>query len=373
MKIAIFSFDIDRTCGTGNITHELCKKLFKKGLDFTLFLPKKERRGSVKRINYPFPIKYVLPEYISGFKNKKFLEYFKILDLKKFDLVHCLFELPYCFMAARCAKKNKIPFIMGAQGTYGVLPLTRWQNKFFLNWCYNQAERIIVPSQFTKEKIKQFSKTETEIEIIHNGVNFERFQEKRNIKRLKDKFANKKLLLTAGALKPRKGQDLVIKALAKIKSSHDNFHYLVAGGGDWKNYLKKLSKELGLTEHISLLGSVSGDDIVDYFQLCDIYIHLPRNVNWNFEGFGIVYLEASACRKPIIAADSGGIKDAVVKDRTGLIVSENDVDGAAKAVLRLFKNPGLAKELGENGFKYAKQHDWSIISQKFLDIYKKIL
>jgi len=373
MKIAIFSPEIDRASGFGNIAYELCFEFFREGLDFVLFLPRKRKNDSISHEDYPFPVEYVLPDYISGLKNKNFIKYFKILDLKGFDLVHCLFELPYCFMAARCAKKNKIPFIMGAQGTYGVLPLTKWPNKYFLKWCYSQARKIIVPSQFTKEKIQQFSKTKTEIEIIHNGVNFKRFQEKREITDLRNKFKGKKTLLTVGGLKPRKGQDIVIKALAKVKPVYNNFHYFVAGGGNWITYLNQLSKDSGLIEHVSLLGPVLGEDLVKYFQFCDIYIHLARNVNWNFEGFGIVYLEASACGKPIIAADSGGIRDAVIENKTGLIVPENDFDGATQAILKLFQNPNLAEELGKNGLEYAKEHNWSIIAQKFLETYKKIL
>jgi phosphatidylinositol alpha-1,6-mannosyltransferase len=371
MKIAIFSTSLDVRVGYGNVTHELCKRL-KNLVDFVLYLPESQKKYHQRG----YPIRYVLPEFIFSFKTRKILDYLmlpKIDAIQDFDITHSLFAFPYCILAARVAKKYNKPLLIGAQGTYGVAPLTFWPEKYFLTKAYNQANLIHVPSQFTKEKIQEFSKTKTQIKVIHNGADFHRFQRKQNIKELKNQFGGKKTLLTVGGLKPRKGQDVVIKALAKVKPIYKNFHYFIVGEGRWMDYLKQLAKDLDLTSYISFLGNLTGDELVKYFQFCNIYVHLSRNVNWNFEGFGIVYLEASACAKSIVAADSGGIRDAVIKDRTGLIVSEEDIDGAAQAVLRLFQDPRLAEKLGRNGLEYAKQHDWSIIAQKFLDTYNTIL
>jgi len=371
MKIAIFSPTIDVKNGYGNITYELCEKL-KGKVDFTLFLPKSE----IKHKNIDFPIEYVLPEFIVSFKTKNVLNYLflpKIKDVQNFDIIHSLFAFPYCILAARLAKKYKKPLLMGAQGTYGVDPLMHWPEKYFLTKSYNKADLFTVPSQFTKEKIQEFSETKTPIEIIHNGVDFNRFQEKQNTDDLRSKFGDKKILLTVGGLKSRKGQDIVIEALAKVKKEYDNFCYLVVGDGVWMNDLKSLVESLRLSENVFFTGSLAGEELVKYFQFCDIYVHTPRNKNWHFEGFGIVYLEASACSKPIIAADSGGIKDAVVDNKTGLIVPEEDVDATARAILKLIQDDQLAETLGENGLEYSRQHDWSLIAPKFLNIYSKLL
>jgi phosphatidylinositol alpha-1,6-mannosyltransferase len=231
----------------------------------------------------------------------------------------------------------------------------------------------LTPSVFTKEKIKQFSKTGTEINVVHNGVDFERFQKDLDYSDLYKKYGDKKNLLTVGGLKPRKGQDVVLNSLAKIKDAGYDFHYFIIGDGRWRKYLEQLAKNLKLEKEVSFMGSLDGDDLVRYFQFCDIYIHTPRNVNWNFEGFGIVYLEASACGKPIIAADSGGIKDAVINNKTGLIVKEESVEETAKAVISLFENPTKAKSLGEGGKRYASDHKWLDVTKKIVDNYKNIL
>jgi phosphatidylinositol alpha-1,6-mannosyltransferase len=371
MRIAIFSTSLDIRGGYGNITYELCQRL-KNRVDFTLYLPKSEDRN----IYIDYPVKYILPEFVFSFKTRKFLNYLfepNIEQIQDFDIIHSLFSFPYCILAAKIAKKYKKPLIIGAQGTYGVAPLIHWPEKYFLVKAYNQADLIFTPSQFTKEKIQEFSGTKTKIIVIHNGVDFDRFQKKQDIKELKRRFGGKKILLTVGGLKSRKGQDIVIQALAKIKPDYKNFHYFIIGEGSWMDYLRKLSQDLKLTENISFLGNLTGDELVKYFQFCDIYIHTPRNINWHFEGFGIVYLEASACSKPIIAADSGGIRDAVLENKTGLIVPEENIDKTARAILRLFQDSQLAKVLGKNGLKYAKEHNWSLIAQRFLDEYNNLI
>lgn len=371
MKIAIFSASRDVKNGYGNITYELCEKL-KNKVDFTLFLPKNE----IRHKNVGYSIEYVLPEMIVSFKTKNVFKYLflpEIKDIQSFDIVHSLFAFPYCILAARLAKKHKKPLLMGAQGTFGVDPLFHWPEKYFLTQAYNRADLFTVPSQFTKEKIQEFSGTKTPIKIIHNGVDFNRFQKKQNTDDLRNRFGDKKILLTVGGLKSRKGQDIVIKALAKVKKEYNNFCYIIVGDGAWMKDLKLLVENLGLNENVFFAGSLTGDKLVKYFQFCDIYVHTPRNKNWHFEGFGIVYLEASACGKSIIAADSGGIKDAVIENKTGLIVPEEDVNATACAILKLIQNNQLAETLGKNGLEYSRQHDWSLIVLKFLNIYNKLL
>ena len=326
---------------------------------------------TLKLVNLPFKIKYSLPKYIFRVKLHNFLPYLKRIDVSDFNLVHSLLDFPYCFLAALSAKKFNLPFIMGAQGTYGVLPLTYFVEKYLLKWSYRQAKVVIVPSEFTKRKILELSKENYPILIIHNGVNFTRFQKEVDLSGLRKYYGGKKILLTVGGLKKRKGQDLVIEALSKIKDKLPNIKYLLVGEGDWKNYLKKIVAENNLSDFVEFIGNVQADDLVSYFKLCDIYIHTPKVVNYNFEGFGIVYLEAGACKKPIIATDAGGIKDAVIPNKTGLIVGDGDVPGIVESITKLLADDKLRLWLGQNGYEYAKEHDWRLIVDKFIELYKK--
>ncbi|MDO8609145.1 MAG: glycosyltransferase family 4 protein, partial [bacterium] len=316
MKIAIFSFDFDRTYGTGNFTYEYCNVLYKKGIDFVLFLPNIPIEGrSTIREDTPFEIRYILPKPILGFRESDgskwsvwqwyIWQYFKIIDLAGFSLVHCLVEYPLSFMAAHCAKKSNLPFLMNGYGTYAVAPLIHWPDKYLLKYSFRQSKEIMVISKFTQDKIKKYSKEDYNISIIHPGVNFSRFENKPDITDLKDKYASYKILLTVGKLIPRKGHDLVIEAMAKIKDKYPDILYLIIGDGKHEGFLKKLVNNLGLNKQVNFLGRVNDVDIIKYFHLCDIYVHTPKfSKDLKFEGFGIVYLEASACGKPIVASDA---------------------------------------------------------------------
>lgn len=364
MKIILFSSTNNITNGYGNITHELCSRLNQEH-EIKLLLPRNEP-------SYPYtvyPTEYVLPEYIYNFKTPKIFGYTLFNYQTKADIIHSLFEFPYALLAAKIAKKNKRPLIIGTQGTYAIKPLFTWPEKYWIRKAYNQASIITAPSQFTRESIIKYSRTKTPVKIIHNGVNFSRFQKKYDISKLKNKYGDKKILLTVGQLRPRKGQDIVIEALAILKQKRNDFHYLVVGEGTFLNFLEELVSKNNLEKDVSFVGSIEGEELVKYFQACSIYIHTSRLINWKFEGFGIVYLEASACGKPIIASDAGGIRDAVLDNQTGLIVSPDDPAETAKAIEKLLNNPELAFQLGQNGIKYAQDHDWSVIAQNLVDLY----
>ena len=373
MKIALFSSTLDVKNGYGNITYELCKALVAKNIDFELFLPKHEEGKFALEIN--FPVHYVLPEYIFRIKTPKALPYFfQDIDVSKFDLVHSLFDFPYAFMIARLARKYRKPFLMGSQGTYGVAPLTYFPEKYMLKWAYRQAKEIMVPSTFTKSKILEYAHTTYPISIIHNGVNFSRFNQDVDESSIRAKYPGKKILITVGGPKKRKGQDIVIRAMPKVIAEYPDVVYLVIGGqptGDDRKNMIELAQGLGVGEQVVFTGQVNDEDIIKYFRACDVYVHTPRVSNLNFEGFGIVYIEAGACGKPSVATDSGGIRDAVVENKTGLIAPDEDSDTVARHIVTLLKDDTLRSQMGERAKEYAREHDWSIIAEQYIERYKK--
>mgnify|MGYP001598525674 FL=1 len=370
MKILLISLTNNIQSGGGNLTHELC--MFLKGkVDFTLLLPWDE-----KRYDYTsYPVEYILPSYIFDTRNFTIFKYLFFKYKTDADIIHSIFEFPYALIADRISRKNNIPLIIGLAGTYAVKPLFVFPDNLLLKRAYNHAKSMIAISKFTADSVAKYSKTKTPIDIIHCAVNFERFSREYFIEDIKKKYAGKKLLMTVGALKPRKGHDIVLKALAILKKERNDFHYIISGNNEKRNTyadeLNEIIKSGNLEENITFAGSISDEDLPRYFSAIDIYIHTPIMVNWNFEGFGIVYLEAGSARKPVIASNSGGTLDAVISDKTGLVVPEGDINSTYYAIKKLLDNEQLRKSLGDAGFEYAKEHSWERIGEKFIDIYKK--
>jgi len=373
MKILILASSNNIENGYGNITHEYCSYLQKKGVSFKLLLPVTEPRYSYTT----YPTEYVLPPYIFQMKSKKLFKYFLFNYKTDADIIHSLFEFPYGLIGAKIAKKYKKPFIVGTQGTYAVKPLFYFPDKHFVRWMYNAAKFVAVPSKFTEESIKKYTAITSPVKLIHNGVNFKRFDVIADVKKIQEKYGNKKILLTVGGLKPRKGQDVVLKALAQLKKKRNDFYYLIVGPDDnrdkYVQQLKQIISENNLSDCVKFTGAKTGQELIEHFQAAYIYVHTPRLINWNFEGFGIVYLEASASKRPIVAGDSGGIRDAVVDGKTGIVVPEDDPEATALALETLLNNPEMAEKMGRAGYEYARDHDWAQIGEQYLDLYKQAL
>lgn len=373
MKILLSSSTLDRKNGYGNITFELTTALKNLGHEIVLLLPENDE---FKENDIPgVAIKRILPPYIFRMKSKKILKYlfWRYKGKEKFDIVHSLFEFPYAPLLAREASRLKVPFVVGAQGTYGVQPLVQFPERYFMKYAYGQARAIHVPSEYTKNAILKESGEKYNISIIHNGVDLERFKEENRKESIRDKFPGKKILLTVGEIKSRKGQDLVIKALPEIIKKFPDVVYIMVGRESWKKYLVELAENLGVLENIFFSGPIPAESVIDYFYSCDIYVHTPRiHAGYQFEGFGIVYLEAGACGKPSIAVNAGGVSDAVVHNKTGLIGPVDDVESISENVLRLLEDESFTKQLGNSAKEYAEEHSWKNITDKYVKMYQNL-
>ncbi len=371
MNLALFSSSLDTLCGYGNITYELCMAYHRRGIDFTLFLPPSEKVFAEK-LAAPFKVDFSLPRYVVRFNLWNLWPHLRRINISRFDMVHSLLDFPHCIIAARSAAKYKKPFLMGSQGTYGVMPLTYQPDRYFLMDAFRLSKKIIVPSKYTKDQILEHAKEQFPIDIIHNGVNFERFQKQVDTTSIRSTFPGKTILLTVGNFKERRGQDLVLCAMAMLKHRSD-LAYVMVGGGSLRTKMEELAAELGITDRVHFAGQQSGDNLLSFFQACDVYIHTPRVFKLNFEGFGIVYLEASSCGKPIIATDAGGIRDAVVDGQTGIVVPDEDIPAIAAAIEKMADDPSLREKLGKQGHQYAREHDWAMIADSFLALYDTVL
>lgn len=185
-------------------------------------------------------------------------------------------------------------------------------------------------------------------------------------------LANKKIVLSLGRLVRRKGFDQVIKALDNL--DFDNCVYLISGEGEDKEYLQRLASLSSKKEQILFLGDLSEREKWSCLSLCDIFVMPSRSIKGDFEGFGIVYLEANLVAKPVIAGDSGGVRDAVSHYVNGLLVDPENLDDLSQALELLIKNDTLAKKLGEKGrLRAIADFNWSGQAKKLFSQISKTL
>lgn len=172
-----------------------------------------------------------------------------------------------------------------------------------------------------------------------------------------------KVLLTVARLSSKeqyKGHDTVIRALPRVIESIPNIKYLIVGDGDDKERIAALARQLRVEDHIIFAGARQGRNLLEYYQACDVFV-MPsrveeRNGKWSGEGFGIVYIEAAAFGKPVVAGKYGGSAEAVLDGETGFLVDPTDVGEVASTLIRLLKDRNLAKRMGKRGREWVTEN-----------------
>lgn len=378
MKIAFFSPSAELKNGWGVVTAEVCQALVEHCSDeveVDLYLPKvEEGKGYVEKMSFAKNTYFTLPEFVWSFRNPlKLFSYLTTNSLKnKPDIIHVL-DFPYALSAMKNAG-GETPYIITLCGTF-YKPLYNFPDKIFFNKVYKNSANINAISDYTMERAtKDFLLPENKTTVIHAGVNYDRFSVSRSTETLKQKYgADKKVVLGVGALKDRKGFDVVIKAMEKVVKEVPNAIYIIVGFGTDKDYLESLVKEKKLERSVFFESGISDQDLPSYFHFADVYSHAPRAINGAFAGFEMVYLEAGAAGKPVVGTNSGGTPSAVVDGKTGYLVKEDDVGAVADRLVKILKDPDLAKRLGDKNREYAKAHDWKNIAGQYVELYREMM
>lgn len=216
----------------------------------------------------------------------------------------------------------------------------------------NKANLIICANSYTAAEVKKCYPQLQRIEVVNPGV--EPRAEANDLETTKNTFE----LLTIGRLVKRKGVDMTLRAIATLKKHIPYLHYTIVGDGPDKKYIEDIVQELGLTSCVSLVSKAAEEDKERYLKACDIFIMPSRDIHGDYEGFGIVYLEAGSYKKPVIAGQGGGVSDAVTNDDNGLVVNGEDPTAIAEAILRLYNDNALRSRLGQRGYERSQASSW---------------
>lgn len=232
------------------------------------------------------------------------------------------------------------------------LAMSRPRKKWLMSLSLNRSQKIICANSYVASLVKTWQpKLADKIIIVNPGVAETSMNRLENVAPLlQDKYLSedKVTLLSLGRLVKRKGVDNTIKALASLDEvTRAKISYIVVGAGEADNYLKNLANSLQV--EVTFTGEVSDLEKWSFLSLCDIFIMPARQIKGDFEGFGIVYLEANLYGKPVIAGRSGGVSDAVVHQETGLLIDPENINELAAAIKSLVDNPDERLRLGQLG------------------------
>jgi phosphatidylinositol alpha-1,6-mannosyltransferase len=271
----------------------------------------------------------------------------------------------------------KLPFVVYAHGNEILAAIDSDWDKPRL--ALKKAACVLANSSFTAGLLRTAGVVPEAIAVIPLGCDIDKFRPRAPDPELRRKLLGNRergpVILTVGGLVERKGHDMVIRSLPSVCQRVPEATYLIVGTGPFRERLDELAAELGVRDRIIFAGKVPDDQLPDVYAMCDVFA-MPsraRLASHDVEGFGLVFLEAGACAKPVVAGRSGGIEDAVVDGFTGLIVDPSDARDVGQALIRLLTDSELRGRLGGQGRdRVEKEHTWSIAGARVQGILERV-
>jgi len=308
-------------------------------------------------------VKEVLPE--PGFHPVVQLKVFwnAVKYFRGCDVVHSLVE---CYSPGLALASYLLgsKLIMTLHGTYSVPPAKLSIKKILMLIAYRRVSIATTGSKYTEQKVREIVNF-GECRFIPNGVDDKIFY-------LLSETKNENYLITVGALKSRKGADLVIRAMTSLLTQFPNLKYKIIGASDDESYIKllyDLIEQNQLSTRVELLGRVSDSDLRLLYNQASVFILAARDVSGNFEGFPMVFYEANACGIPVITTSGFGSEYAIKSGHNGLVIPPDRPEEIAKAVKQIITDPKIYQAYRNASLIEASNHTWSKIADQILEMY----
>lgn len=293
-----------------------------------------------------------------------------LIQAERFDLIHSQWMLAE--MNAQIAKmliRSKIPSLVTVHGAdMSISERNIITRQVFLK-VSNMTDIVLANSNYTKNRLIRLGVQSDKIHLQYQGINPEAF----------DAIGvNKKdpnLVLFVGRLSQRKGVKYLLKAFKKVIQSSKDVKLVIVGIGPEYQNLVMLSKKLGINENIEFIRIIKREELLKLFKTASIFV-IPSVMDefGETETLGVVLIEASYCKTPIVASEVGGIPEIVDHGLTGLLVKPGDSDGLALSILKLLEDPQLRINLGNAGKKKVlNQFTWAQISDNTIKIYENLV
>jgi phosphatidylinositol alpha-1,6-mannosyltransferase len=231
-------------------------------------------------------------------------------------------------------------------------------------------------SRYTRDRFASAFGPNTALEHLPPGVDAERFRPDaaaRADMRAKYRLSDRPVIVCLSRLVPRKGQDMLIRALPLIRSRVDGTALVIVGGGPYLGTLRRLAQHADVADDVVFTEGVPSAELPAHHAMADVFA-MPcrtRGAGLDVEGLGIVYLEASASGVPVVAGQSGGAPETVLHGRTGFVVDGRSVTHIADAVSRILKNSDLAARMGAAGRRWViERWRWQTHAARLAELLK---
>jgi phosphatidyl-myo-inositol dimannoside synthase len=279
-------------------------------------------------------------------------------------------------LAVPVASVFRLPLAVTVYGSEVLTARRRVWKRVVARSVYRRSVAVFAISSYVARLLNEFGVEEGRVRLVPLGVDREPTAHPNPRAVLDDRVAalrrrlgleGRHIVLTLARLTPRKGQDTAIEAMAIIRQRRHDVSYVIAGTGPDADRLQALAEERGVADLVVFAGYVPEDEKAAFYGACNVFVMLSRQDDCFVEGFGLVFLEAALQARPVVGTYHGGVPDAVVHDRTGLLVPPSDPAAAARAIIKLLDDADLAARLGEAGRQRAiADFTWQETARKSL-------
>ncbi|MGB6597796.1 MAG: glycosyltransferase [Candidatus Acidiferrum sp.] len=231
--------------------------------------------------------------------------------------------------------------------THGVevwepLPVLRRQ-------ALRRANVVLAPSKDTANHVAEQQVRRERIHVLPWALDpeFETIPVNVSQRKLPEGYPEGRVILTVGrwlATERYKGMDTLITALPRLLTRWPELQLLAVGDGDDRAWLQDLAEKNGVNRHVHFLSRVTNEELIACYAACEMFALPSRG-----EGFGLVYLEAMACGKPVIGGAHGGAPEVIEDGVTGYLVPYGDAPQLATSIETLLSDPAMAQRMGARG------------------------
>jgi len=327
------------------------------------------RKNAINELN-GVEIRKVLSEIDNHFNLRIQINVFlnALKYLRNCDAIHGMME-PFAPGAALAARMMGKKFFLTFHGTYAIPPkgysLRALIKRNLMRLMYKLTAISTTGAPRNVKWIEEVMPI-GECRIIPNGADPEIFYDK--------KLSREQFLLTVGGVKPRKGADIIVKALALLKDKFPALKYKITGetksAPDFVARVEDLVKENNLESRVQFLGRVTDEELCNLYNRCSIFVLAAQTRDNQFEGFPMVFYEAQACGAPIISTYGFGSEYVIKNGYNGFLVPEDNVEATAEAIKKIMEDYELHDKMIKNSFYEASRHTWDDAAQEVMKMYK---
>jgi glycosyltransferase involved in cell wall biosynthesis len=374
MKICLYTGSaLPKLGGQEAVVDALAREFLRQGHEPTVLAPRPRLPLLPRDSQLPYPV----IRHPRFFSTQHFVSWYRGFLLRanrrnRFDVIHCHDVYPTGYVAALCREKMGVPLVITSHGgdvRAGNARLEKAGMRPRFLKAVSTADALVSIGRFTSEGFDQLKADPAKVHMIPNGVDLQPFE--KAVDRpagLDPAIEAGRYFLFMGRLSPRKGVDVLLKALARLPAA-GGVELVIAGSGEERGRIEAQIESPGLKSRVRLVGRVGGDEKIYLLQNA-LAVAMPSR---GWEAFPLVVLEAYAAGRPVVGSRIAGLEDVVLDNQTGLLVTaESELDWAA-ALQRVQQDSSWLKKAGLLAKARAQSYGWDVVARAHLELYRSVI